>query len=312
MLIAILVTPPTNVVAEPPSRHLERVVKAAFEQAADGWSVDETLLDDDRRATFIVACKTQWRAVERNSEDKAAVGEEQTGLNPELNQRSTLRSAAMPTEDEFCAAVLHLRKTGGGLAKSSRRDPRRAGAERIQIAAEIAARQMQDELDCHTDCILTQHVARERFDAFARELAPNVEPYLLRKAAVSLRKARRLMPELLSRVTEWKRSIRTVSLPDLRSELANLSERPAIYIFRDETGYLYIGQAVNLRQRMQQHLMESDRVALAKYLSQRDEATIQVELHEFAVGSPAEELRVRRAYESELIRVRRPRLNLAP
>ena len=68
--------------------------------------------------------------------------------------------------------------------------------DRILTAAEIAARQLQDELDCHTDMILVNAAAREKFDEFAKLISPDDEAYLLRKAAIQLRKTRRLEPEL--------------------------------------------------------------------------------------------------------------------
>ncbi len=63
---------------------------------------------------------------------------------------------------------------------------------------------------------------------------------------------------------------------------------------------------------MRQHLLESDRVALAGYLAVSKGKTIQIELQEFQAGSPSLDTRIRKAYESELIRTRKPRLNLAP
>ena len=113
-------------------------------------------------------------------------------------------------------------------------------------------------------------------------------------------------------MTDWQRTIREAPLAELRDALGTVSEGPGIYIFRDATGYLYIGQAANLRERMKQHLLDSDRVALAKYIAASDPNAIRIELHEFDANSPATNTRTRRAYESELIRTRKPRLNLAP
>ena len=87
---------------------------------------------------------------------------------------------------------------------------------------------------------------------------------------------------------------------------------PGVYIFRDSTGYLYIGQSNNLRTRLTKHLSGSDRKALAKYLGEQDLDRITLEMHVFGPGSPALSTTAREAYESELIRSRKPRLNLAP
>ncbi len=88
----------------------------------------------------------------------------------------------------------------------------------------------------------------------------------------------------------------------LKEDFSKIPERPGIYIFRDSTGYLYIGQSKDLRSRLTEHLKASDRLALSEYLSNRDSLKIVVELHVFSQGSPAENAVIREAYESELIR----------
>ena len=283
--------------AEPPSKTAEAIVTAAFADSHQGWSVDEVLLDDLRRAEFLASCAIQ---VERLPD----------GLKRTEGQKKL-------SDDDFCETLLHLRKAGSKLPATVRRDERvkqqsPEAAARTQTAAEIAARQLQDALDGHTDMILVNAAARAKFDGFARAIAPDEESYLLRKAAIQLRKSRRLEPELLNRVTDWKRTIREATLEAIRAELDSISNRPGVYLFRDATGYLYIGQAARLRERLRQHLLESDRVALAGYIAVSEPKSIQIELHEFQAGSPGNDTRTRRAYESELIRTRKPRLNLAP
>ena len=61
---------------------------------------------------------------------------------------------------------------------------------------------------------------------------------------------------------------------------------------------------------MAEHLEESHNPSLASYLKSETGAT--VELHSFDPKSRAKEVRVRRAYESELIRSRKPRFNVLP
>jgi predicted GIY-YIG superfamily endonuclease len=99
---------------------------------------------------------------------------------------------------------------------------------------------------------------------------------------------------------------------EVMENLDAISEQPGVYIFRDSTGYLYIGQSNNLRTRLTKHLSGSDRKALAKYLGEQDLDRITLEMHVFGPGSPALSTTAREAYESELIRSRKPRLNLAP
>lgn len=276
----------------PPSEALEEVVVRAFSSTHDGWSADEILLRDKQREEFVSGCR--FRCEETNP----------------------------PIEfdyDRCCRALLHVRKAGGRLPAATRRatavksssGPDARSADGLSIIAEIAARRLADEMSVHTDAILVSTVARKRFDELAMAIAP-VNAYDARKAALRLRKTRRLQPELLSRVTDWRLSIEEYSAETVRSKLKELPIRPGIYVFRDVSGYIYIGQASDLRKRLSEHLHGSDRKALAAYLAGKQEAHVTVELHVFGKGSPGEELRVRRAYESEMIRVRKPRLNLAP
>lgn len=277
---------------KPPSPQLERLVIEAFTRSHDGWSVDEVLLDDARRSRFLDACKSS-SLVEHV---------------PETEERA----------DQFCAALLHVRKRGGLLPKASRRaapteDLEAVSQDSLEAIAEIAARRLQDETGQHSDALLVSEDAREKFDQIAQRIAPNSSSYLLRKAALRLRKTRKLEPELLARVTDWKHEIFDFQLQQLASDLVQIPERPGVYVFRDTTGYLYIGQAANLRERLTSHLKGSDRKALAGYLATDSNADdVTVELHVFGEGSPGEKLQIRRAYESELIRTRSPRLNVSP
>ena len=143
-------------------------------------------------------------------------------------------------------------------------------------------------------------------------MAPKVDPYLLRKASLTLRKSRRLQPELVLRVADWKKEIIALAAAVAEKEPGKVPEQPGVYIFRDETGYLYIGESANLHDRIKQHLDRSDRQSLASYLETNGVKGVTLELHAFAADSPARLKPMRRAYESELIRSRKPRFNLAP
>lgn len=262
-------------------KDLRTYVLNAFEQSHDGWSSDEVLLSDERREAFISACR---------------------GLGIE---------ESVASDDAICQMLLKLRKRGGLLPPATTKAPRDKRLDHLMPVAEVAARRLFDELGVHTDAILVSGAARELFDSAAEKILPRCDNYIVRKAALRLRKTRKLQPELLSRVTEWKREIVEYSVKQLSDEKSLIPHRPGVYIFRDSTGFLYIGQASNLRERLGKHLGGSDRPALAEYLD-ANFTNLQVELHVFASGSPGEKLTIRKAYESELIRTRKPRLNLAP
>jgi hypothetical protein len=266
------------------SRLAQDLIKSAFVSSHDGWSVDEVLLHDERRNNFLKAVRS---------------------ASPASTEKAALQS------------LLHWRKSGKLEVPTSRRAPSVDDRDTAELeerlhAAELAARAIADRRGVHVDQILVDPVVRDEFDQLARSLDERSSTYDLRKAALRLRKERKLTPELTLRVADWKRDIRSSTLSELRKELSTLPNTPAVYLFSDSTGYLYIGQTSRLRDRITRHLADSDRQALAQYLEKQAHGPIRVELHCFGEASPALDQRVREAYESELIRSRKPRLNLAP
>ncbi len=242
-----------------------------------GWSLDEVLLSDERRAKVLQAARQIHSTIDEKS---------------------------------LWEGLVRLRKAGKLKAETTQRSNTEYGE--ALPAAEIAARRLQDEFKVSFDQILVDPDLLTKYDKLARGIDSESDTYTLRKAALRLRKSRQLKPELVTRVTEWNREIATWTLDELKKATDQIPSRPGVYIFRDATGYLYIGQSNNLRERLAKHLVESDRASLAKYLTNSSEKTITLELHIFREGSPAEQTIVREAYESELIRSRKPKLNLAP
>ncbi len=252
-------------------------IRKAFESTHDGWSVDEVLLDDARREKFL--------------------GEIRSKL-PSMEERQALEQ------------LMRLRKSGKLDVETTQRDLQ--DLSEFLVASEIAARHIQDQFGVHPDAILTHPEVRKEFDRVAQSIEPKASAYALRKGALRLRKSRELRPELTLRVTDWKRTIETLNLSTAKARVADFPKACAVYIFRDKTGFLYIGQTNNLRERMTKHLSDSDRKSLARYLGEHADSDVTLEIHLFAADSPAKETAVREAYESELIRSRKPRLNIAP
>jgi len=255
-------------------------IRTAFANASDGWSVDELLLRDELRDAFVTACR------------------EQTTVESSLVER------------DFFERLLHLRKSGKLGVKATKRA--NTDSDQWLPVAEIASRTMVDRFDVNIDQWLVAPKLLAEFDTIADKIVPDCDRYEVRKAAMKLRKSRRLQPELLARVTDWKREIRTLSVDEATKNLSGMPSQPGVYIFRDKTGYLYIGQSNNLKTRLTKHLDQSDRKSLCRYLSENRPEDMTIELHIFEAGSPAEQTVVREAYESDLIRTRKPRLNVAP
>jgi len=256
---------------------MSAVVTDAFRATHEGWSSDEVLLDDQRNARFVAACLERLPDV---------------------------------SVEEVNWKLLSLRKAGRLEVSTTQR--RRDNLSGVLAPAEITARHMEDKHGKNLDRVLCDPQLRQEFDSYAQQLAPAESPYLLRKAAFRLRKSRQLKPELVLRVASWDKEIRTATIESLRDNLSQVPKSPGVYLFRDRTGYLYIGEADNLRRRLGDHLAASDRPSLSTYLAEQTAEEISVELHIFAADSPAKKVGLRRAYESELIRSRQPRFNVRP
>ena len=262
-----------------PAADLEEVVSQSFAATHNGWSSDEVLVHDQRNQAFLEACRQQL---------------------PDLADR------------DFNWTMLNLRKAKKLPGEVTKRKSHQHDTYRH--AAEIAARQIED---CHGENIdraLCDTALRQEFDQAAHYLAPKTSSYLLRKAAIGLRKSHQLKPELVVRVADWGRTVTTFALRELQGDLEQIPKQPGVYLFADSSGYLYIGEAADLRKRLSDHLHDSDRPTLAKYLAKRteDDSPVRVEIHAFDSNSAARQVAMRRAYESELIRSRKPKFNVRP
>jgi len=253
------------------------VVVDSYRETHDGWSSDEVLLDDELNGRFIGACLSRF---------------------PEAN------------EAEMNWKLLTLRKAGKLDVPTTQR--RRDDLSSLLATAEITARHMEDKHAMNLDRVLCDPQLRHEFDVQAQQLAPDASAYLLRKAAFGLRKSRQLKPELVVRIANWDKEVRTATVRALRDDLSQIPTSPGVYLFRDRSGFLYIGEAGNLHKRLAQHIEKSDRRSLAAYLAEQAAEEISVEMHIFAPDSPAKKVSLRRAYESELIRSREPRFNVRP
>jgi len=259
------------------TRELADVVKQAFREVHDGWSTDEVILRDTLNEAFIRHCRRSLPAADA----------------AQLNW-----------------TLLNLRKAGRLEVRATKRTSLRH--DDYFHAAEIAARFMYDKYRLTTDRVMCDPERRNEFDSVAQAAAPGISAYRLRKAAFGLRKARKLRPELVARVADWDREIISVPAKKIVSDAEIVPTNPGVYIFRDASGYLYIGESANLRTRVAKHLDHSDRKSLARYLWENGAEDMTVELHSFDPNSNARHKEMRRAYESELIRSRKPRFNIAP
>lgn len=257
--------------------NLDQVVIESFQSIHDGWSSDEVILNDDLNQAFVDQCQKRLPQVNAST----------------LNWR-----------------LINLRKAGKLKVRATKSN--RTSVVDVAHIAEIAARTLHDRYSVSTDQIMTQTQRRAEFNQIAKSIAPDVDLYRVRKSAFQLRKARKLRPELITRIADWGRVVESFSVDQLRQNPDLVPRRPGIYIFRDATGYLYIGQTEDLHERLKTHLEHSHNESLSAYLAGQTNRKVMVEVHSFDAESRAKETRVRRAYESELIASRKPRFNIQP
>ena len=129
-------------------------------------------------------------------------------------------------------------------------------------------RTVMDQHQASSDQIMCNPVYRRQFDEQVRQFDAEVDLYRVRKAAFQLRKTRQLKPELIARIADWDKTIASHTLSQLQEDIERVPEQPGVYIFKDQTGYLYIGESENLRDRLRQHLDQSHNLALAKHLEE--------------------------------------------
>ncbi len=260
-------------------RETSETIVEAFRAMHDGRSVDDIVLDDELNAAFLNTCRL---------------------------------AGAVGSDAEVNWALFNARKTGnlGGVVVPANRQNVNHGD--YVHAADIAARHVIDKHCTTLDRILCDPELRRCFDEVALSIAPDVSTYALRKAAMKLRKCRQLKPELVNRIaSSWRQDVRRFAADD-KEAIDALPQNPGIYLFHDADGYLYIGEAINLRSRVAGHLDHSDRKALARYFWEQGLTGVQVEVHVFSKDSEGARTQSRRAYESELIRERQPRFNVRP
>ena len=236
----------------PSTAQLREVVKTAFANTHDGWSSDEVVLNSNINDEFVRACQKQL---------------------PDTNAAT------------FNWTLLNMRKAGQLDIATTKRN-RRSVQEFAQIA-EIAARLMHDRHQVSSDRIMADPKLRAEFDQEIKDINPKADLYSARKAAFQLRKQRKLRPELITRIADWGRQILSFSSQEVEENSDLVPALPGIYIFRDQSGYLYIGQSEDLRARLKEHLDASSNFSLARYLKADADRIVTIEIHAFDADSRA-------------------------
>jgi predicted GIY-YIG superfamily endonuclease len=243
---------------------------AAFEEISDGYSPDRVIADPDLNSAFAAACE------ERGLTEPVRI------LNRQL---------------------MNLRKTGE-LRGPRRKRSKVEGAEECSFAAEVAIRHLERREKLTLDSILCDPALASEFDGIAAEIIPGYSPLAYRWAALSLRKVRKLRPEIVARVAPALR-VERFTVDGLDPE--SLPDEQGLYIFTSANGVLYVGEATNLRKRLRKHLDHSDNKGLARWLWEHGQKDLHLEVHVLE-GTTA--TLARKALEAELIVSRKPIFNV--
>jgi predicted GIY-YIG superfamily endonuclease len=244
---------------------------AAFETVRSGNSVDRVVVDPDLNAAFLAECHRL----------------ELAAASATLNR-----------------ALFNLRKAGN-LRGLKSRSPSPGDDDAYRFAAEMAARHMERRDGVTLDDILCDPALAAEFDKLATSISPGFTPLQYRWAALNLRKANRLSPELLARVAP---PVSVLSFALIGLTIDVIPSEQGLYLFHTREACLYVGEAENLRNRIHKHLDHSDNKGLARWIWDQGAAELFLELQVLDASTTQ---RVRRALERELIRGRKPLFNIS-
>src|ERR1700730_7730913 len=170
--------------------------------------------------------------------------------DPDLNQlflQNCLSMGLSEPGESLNRSLLNARKRGDleGLRKSNKRFVK--NQEEFRFASEIAVRFLERRDNVTLDQIICSPERAAEFDVLARQLSSGFSSFDYRWAALSLRKKRKLKPELLARVVQAELVVRK-KVTDLSVD--ELPKRQGLYVFYDCDQALYVGECKNLRKRL--------------------------------------------------------------
>lgn len=243
----------------------------AFDAVSDGYSPDRVVADPEIDRRFIDECRAR-------------------GLD------------APPTV--LNRSLLNLRKAGALSGRPPARKTTFLDEDEYRFAAEMAVRAIERRDGISLDDVICNPALAVELDKLAGEIAPGFSSLQYRWAALNLRKASKLKPELLARIAP---PIEVIHCRVSDLDLMNVPTQQGCYLFFNTREILYIGEAENLRSRLKKHLDHSDNKGLARWMWDSGVDDLQIEMQ---VLKPETDARVRKAFELELIRSRCPLFNV--
>jgi DNA modification methylase len=201
---------------------IRRGIVEAYVAARDGFSSDRVLADPDLNERFLEACR-----------------------------RLGLPGAARDWNHQ----LLNLRKAKAGLPKSRRSGMSREEIDRYFFACEIGLQHLKSQGQT-LDAVLCDPVEASRFDEYVRSMiAETVSSFKIRWVAFYIRKQAHEFPAAVRGMEAF------VSLPKRKQTVSSLdwdaiSPVRGIYWLQSPDMKLYVGKALDLRQRFQLQLRD--------------------------------------------------------
>ncbi len=243
----------------------------AFQSASRGFSADRVIVDPELNSDFLEKCRVSGVAGDDHSINWRLLNLRKKGKSPRSGRA---KATTFPQEPEY------------------------------RFASEIAVRILERREERTLDWILCDPSLAQEFDELAAQIFPGFTPLQYRWAALNLRKATKLAPELMGRIVPSDDVLR---YPMAEVDVSLLPMKQGLYIFYDSTQTLYVGEASSLRSRLKKHFDHSDNKGLARWFWEKGTTGAFVEFHLLPDDTSQ---RVRRALETELIRSRRPLFNV--
>lgn len=243
---------------------------AALDATSQGFSPDRIVADPDLNAAFVAECSRLGLTASAATLNRTLLNLRKRG---ELSGRKSRRTS-LPNEDDY------------------------------RFASEMAVRFLERRDGVSLDDIICDPGLAGEFKTMATRICPGATPLQYRWAALNLRKARRLEPELLARVAPPTNVL--TFLVD-RVDRDAIPPQQGLYLFYSPSEPLYAGECENLRGRIAKHLDHSDNKGLARWMWEHGTESLHLEVQTLEQATAT---RVRRALELELIRSRKPVFNV--
>jgi len=247
------------------------IVVSAFEAIRDGFSPDRVVADPALNRRFLDRCRVEWAGISAKDVNKQLLNARKAAL---LKGSKSSKSTSFKDEDDY------------------------------RYASEIAARFLEKRDDMTLDDIICDPERAIEFDRIASSICGGYSPLQYRWAALNLRKASKLKPELMSHILKPV-GVRLGPVAEL--SVSELPSEQGLYIFYGGNDTLYVGEAGNLRLRVEKHLGHSDNKELARWFWGNGFSDVNLEIQKLPEGTSK---KVRRALEAELISSRHPLFNV--